>query len=182
VRKVAGAPGDGNDSLAASMTAVLKHADIELVDATKGQPDLDVDAMVSIEPKGDKQHVKIVWRVSRASGAEIGTAVQENDVQRGRLDGPWGDIAYSVAIAAADGVMQLVERGAPPEKLGAATAAAPAPPPPATPVSTDALPPTAPISAPAPGNIASPAVNLPPVNVGLDTPEPPPKRGVPLPQ
>lgn len=180
IHKVAGAPGDGNDSLTASMTAVLKHADVELVDAAKGKPDLEVDAAVSVETKGNKQHVKIVWRVSHAGGAEIGTVGQENDLPRGRLDGAWGDIAYNVAIAAGDGIMQLVDRGAPPVKLGAAAIPPPAP---ASPTS----PSVAPTSAPAPGNIASPAVNLPPVNV---TPTPDtqteipvllPKRGVYLP-
>ncbi len=181
VRKVAGAPGDGNNSLAASITAVLKHADIELVDATQGKPDLDVDAMVSIVPKGDRQHVKIVWRVSRATGAEIGTVVQENDVPRGQLDGAWGDIAYTVAIAAGGGIMQLVDRGAPPVKLGAATIPPPAPTT-AAPAGAQTLPPVAPNSPPAPGNIASPAVNLPPVDVAPDSPAPPPKRGVAPPQ
>ena len=49
----------------------------------------------------------------RADGAEIGTVGQENDVPKGLLDGPWGDVAYSVAIAAADGLAQLIARGAP---------------------------------------------------------------------
>ena len=183
VRKVAGAPGDGNDSLAKSMTAVLKRADVELVDAAKGKPDLDVDATVSIETKGDKQHIKIVWRVSHASGDEIGTVAQENDLPRGQLDGPWGDIAYTVAIAGAGGIMQLVDRGAPPVKLGAAAI----PPPPATapPVAAQTLPLVAPNSPPAPGNIASPAVNLPPIDITPDTqndvPVLVPNRGVYLP-
>jgi hypothetical protein len=189
VRKIGGAPGDGNDSLAASMTTILKRADVELVDAGMGKPDLAIDADVSIEAKGDKQHIKIVWRVSQAGGAEIGTVVQENDLPRGRLDGAWGDIAYSVAIAAASGIMQLVDRGAPPVKLGAtATAAATPPPaPPPTPVAAQTLPPVSPTSPPAPGNIASPAVNLPPVNVTPtpdaqpDVPVLLPKRGVYLP-
>lgn len=187
VRKVGGAPGDGNNSLAASMTAILKRADIELVDAKTGKPDLDVDANVSIEAKGDKQHIKIVWRISRASGAEIGTVVQENDLPRGRLDGPWGDVAYSVAIAAGDGIIQLVDRGAPPVKLGAAATSPPAPPRPATPVAAQTLSPVPPTSPPAPGNINSPAVNLPPVNVTPapdaqpDAPVLLPKRGVYLP-
>jgi hypothetical protein len=186
VHKLSGAPGDGNDSLAASMAAVLKRADIDLVDAT-GKPDLDVDGAVSIETKGTQQHVKIVWRVSRAGGAQIGTVGQENDLPRGRLDGPWGDIAFNVALAAGGGIMQLVDRGAPPLKLGAtATTAAPPPaeipPPPAG----LGLPPVAPNAPPAPGNIASPAVNLPPVDVNSDTqPDAPallPKRGVYLPR
>jgi hypothetical protein len=182
VRKLTGAPGDGNDSLAASMTAVLKRADVELVD-TGGKADLNVDGAVSIETKGNQQHVKIVWRVSRASGDQIGTVGQENDLPRGRLDGPWGDIAYNVALAAGGGIIQLVDRGAPKPGATAATSAPPPAAPPAPAATGQSLPPVAPTSPPAPGNIASPVVNLPPVNVGPDPPPPPvPKRGVYLPQ
>ena len=60
--------------------------------------------------KPDKQHIKIVWRVRRADGAEIGTVGQENDIPKGLLDGAWGDVAYSVAIAGADGLMQVIAR------------------------------------------------------------------------
>jgi len=184
VREITGAPGDGNDSLAASIAAVLKRADIDLVDAASGKPDLDLDGTVSVEAKGDQQHIKIVWRVTRASGAEIGTVGQENDLPRGRLDGPWGDIAYSIATAAGGGIMQLVDRGTPPTKLGVATApSTPAPAP--APFDASTLPPVAPTSPPAPGNIASPAVNLPTVSVTPNTqtqpPEPIPYRGVYLP-
>ena len=48
----------------------------------------------------------------RADGSEIGTVAQENDVPAGLLDGPWGDVAYTVALAAQDGIMQLIARGA----------------------------------------------------------------------
>ena len=49
----------------------------------------------------------------RKDGSEIGTVVQENDVPAGLLDGPWGDVAYTVAVAAQDGIMALIARGAP---------------------------------------------------------------------
>jgi hypothetical protein len=183
VRKVDGAPGDGDASLANSMGAVLRHADIDLVDPKSGKPDLNVDAEVTVEPKANAQHIKNVWHVSRANGNEVGTVGQENDLPRGRLDGPWGDIAYNVAIAAGAGIMQLVDRGAPPIKLGppTATAAATAP---RAPIAAD--PPAD--HPPAPGNIDSPVVNLPPVDVGPpadarppDVPGLLPRRGVPLP-
>ena len=38
---------------------------------------------------------------------------QENDVPAGLLNGAWGDVAYTVALAAQDGIMQLIARGAP---------------------------------------------------------------------
>ncbi len=113
---ISGAPGDGAKSLAAAVAAVLKQQDLAIVE--KGdKADLTIDGEVSVTPvKANQQHVKIVWHVRRADGAEIGTAGQENDVPRGILDGPWGDLAYNIAIAAGDGLMQLVARGAPPPK------------------------------------------------------------------
>jgi hypothetical protein len=198
VRKITGAPGDGDNSLATSITAILKHADVELVDADKGKPDVDVDCDVKLAPiPGNKQHVKIVWHVDRAAGGEVGQVAQENDIPHGRLDGAWGDVAYSVAMAAADGIMQLVDRGAPPQKRPAgAVAAAPSAPSAnatvATPASISAAAEAPAATPPVAGNIDSPEVNLPPVNVGpTDMPKPlgaPPDvpvllpyRGVPIP-
>jgi len=113
VNAVSGAPGDGGKSLAAAVAAVLKRQDLAIVEKDQ-KPDLTVEGEVSVTPvKPDKQHVKIVWHVRRGDGAEIGTVGQENDVPKGLLDGPWGDVAYSVAIAAADGLAQLIARGAP---------------------------------------------------------------------
>jgi hypothetical protein len=116
IREISGAPGDGAKSLAVAVAAVLKQQDLAIVD--NGQPaDLYVDGEVSVTPvKPNAQHVKIVWHVHRADGVEIGTAGQENDVPKGLLDGPWGDLAYNVALGAGDGLMQLVARGAPEPK------------------------------------------------------------------
>jgi hypothetical protein len=117
VDKVAGAPGDGATSLAVAIAAVLQGKNLAIVE-DRGKVDLDVAGNVTVSPGGpDKQHVKIVWHVRRADGAEIGTVGQENDIPKGLLDGIWGDVAYSVAIAASDGLMQLVARGAPQREL-----------------------------------------------------------------
>ncbi|HWB50609.1 MAG TPA: hypothetical protein VG651_15980 [Stellaceae bacterium] len=188
VRKVSGAPGDGNTALAASLGLVLKHQDIDLVDPAKGKPDLAVDCEVRLDPvKDGKQHVKIVWHVARAGGDEIGQVAQENDVPRGQLDGAWGDIAYSVATAAQSGIMQLVDRASSPRKP--ATAAMSPPPPDVSAIPRAGTPSPPPV----PGNIDSPEVTLPPVNVKpqagseitpLATPDTPvflPYRGVPIP-
>jgi len=116
VDPVSGAPGDGDKSLAAAVKTVLQRQDLAIVDAGQ-KADLTIDGKVSIAPvKPDKQHVKITWRVRRTDGAEIGTVGQENDVPSGMLEGPWGDIAYTVALAASDGLMQLVARAGPPRK------------------------------------------------------------------
>lgn len=116
VDKVSGAPGDGATSLAAAVAGVLQRHNLAIVvDGAKA--DLYVKGDVTVTPvMPDKQHVKIVWHVRRSDGTEIGTVGQENDVPKGLLDGPWGDVAYSVAVAADDGLLQLVARGAPPPK------------------------------------------------------------------
>ncbi|HEX3863855.1 MAG TPA: hypothetical protein VHY35_19405 [Stellaceae bacterium] len=114
IGKITGAPGDGGSSLANAVGGVLRRQEVAIAD--KGEKaDLTLDGQVEVAPvKAGKQHVKIVWRMRRADGAEIGTVDQENDVPHDVLNGPWGDLAYNIAIAASDGLLQLVARGAPP--------------------------------------------------------------------
>jgi hypothetical protein len=112
---VEGAPGDGRESLPRAITEILKRRDLAIVTDPEAKADLVLDADVVVaNPKAGKQNVKIVWRVRRKDGGEIGTVGQENDVPAGLLDGPWGDVAYMVAVSAQDGIMQLIARGAPP--------------------------------------------------------------------
>jgi hypothetical protein len=114
IRAVSGAPGDGAKSLANAIATVLKRQDLAVLDDPSAKADVILDGEVTIVPvKPDKQHVKIVWHVRRGDGAEIGTVGQENDVPKGLLDGAWGDVAYSVAIAGADGLIQVIARAAP---------------------------------------------------------------------
>jgi len=112
IGRLSGAPGDGATALAAAAATVLRGQDLEIVEPGRGA-DLTIDGEVSVTPvKPDKQHIKILWRVRRADGSEIGTVGQENDVPKGLLDAAWGDLAHTVASAAGEGLMQLVARGA----------------------------------------------------------------------
>jgi hypothetical protein len=114
IGNVKGAPGDGGTALASAVTTLLKKQDLAIVSDPHGNADLLLDAAVTIDkPVAGKQHVKIVWRVRRKDGSEIGTVGQENDVPAGLLDGAWGDVAYTVAVAAQEGILQLIARGAP---------------------------------------------------------------------
>jgi hypothetical protein len=109
---VEGAPGDGGVSLPKAITVILKQQDVAIVTDPEAKADLVLDGNVIVaQPKAGKQNVKIVWRVRRKDGGEIGTVGQENDVPAGLLDGPWGDVAYMVAVSAQGGIMQLVLRG-----------------------------------------------------------------------
>jgi hypothetical protein len=111
---VSGAPGDGGQSLPRAIAEVLKRQDVAIVTDPQASADLVLDADVVVAgPKSGKQHVKIVWRVRRKDGGEIGTVGQENDVPAGLLGGAWGDVAYMVAVSAQDGIMQLVAHGVP---------------------------------------------------------------------
>ena len=111
---VEGAPGDGAQSLPRAIAEILKRQNVAIVTDPQATADLVLDADVVVaKPKAGKQNVKIVWRVRRKDGGEIGTVGQENDVPAGLLDGAWGDVAYMVAASAQDGIMQLVARGAP---------------------------------------------------------------------
>jgi hypothetical protein len=111
---ITGAPGDGAAALASAIAVLLKKQDLAIVSDAAAKVDLQLDCAVSIDkPAAGKQHVKIVWRVRRKDGGEIGNVVQENDVPAGLLNGPWGDVAYTIAVAAQDGIMQLIARGAP---------------------------------------------------------------------
>ncbi len=114
IRGVNGAPGDGGPALARAIATLLGRQDVAIVSGAEAKADLLLFADVIVsKPAAGTQHVKIVWHVRRADGAEIGTVAQENDVPTGLLDGPWGDVAYTVALAAQNGIMALVDRGAP---------------------------------------------------------------------
>ena len=117
IRPASGAPGDGAKSLANAIALVLKRQDLTVLQDANANADVILDGEVTVKPvNADKQHVKILWRVRRSDGVEVGTVGQENDVPKGMLDGPWGDIAYSVAIAGADGLMQVIARAGPARK------------------------------------------------------------------
>ena len=115
MRGVEGAPGDGGEALANAITMLLKRQDVAVVSGPQAKADLSLDADVGVaKPESGKQHVKIVWHVRRPDGSEIGNVVQENDVPAGLLNGPWGDVAYTVAVSAQDGIIELIARGSPP--------------------------------------------------------------------
>jgi hypothetical protein len=112
---VAGAPGDGGESLPRAITELLKKQDLAITTDPQAKADFVLDAEVTIaKAKAGKQNVKIIWRLRRKDGAEIGTVGQENDVPAGLLDAAWGDVAYMVAVSAQGGIMELVARGLPP--------------------------------------------------------------------
>jgi hypothetical protein len=105
---VRGAPGDGNTSLGARMREHLGSQGFVVQDTAEGAQ-YALEGRVTVAPAGrGLQRVEIVWIVSRRDGEELGRVAQLNEIPAGRLDGPWGDIAYVAAEEAAGGVRTVV--------------------------------------------------------------------------
>jgi hypothetical protein len=106
---VEGAPGDGARALARAMTAALRHARITVAEGAE-QPWVIAGRVAVARPVEKQQHVEIVWELRRPDGQTIYEVKQENDVPAGQLDGAWGDIAWTVATAAAEALVPLIEK------------------------------------------------------------------------
>lgn len=107
---VDGAPGDGNIALKRMVAASLKERGLRLTEAME-EDALVLLGSVSIDPVPGKrqEQVTVRWSVIRLDGREVGTVEQSNPVASGALNGTWGQVAYLVAEAAADGIVQLVQ-------------------------------------------------------------------------
>jgi hypothetical protein len=111
IRPVSGAPGDGSNALPRAMAEALRRANIPVVDKPDDKENFVLAGTVQMSPpRGGKQQVKVTWNLLRRDGSQIGQISQENAIPAGSLDGSWGDIAYAVASAAAQGVTALIER------------------------------------------------------------------------
>jgi hypothetical protein len=109
---VEGAPGDGPKALTRAMSAALRQARLA-VDEKAEKPWI-VAGRVAVGPPANKQqHVQIIWELRKPDGQKIYEVKQENDVPAGQLDGPWGDIAWAVASAAAEAIVPLIEKAGP---------------------------------------------------------------------
>ena len=111
VRPVTGAPGDGGKALTRAMDYALRHVHVALAEKAEDKESFVLTGKVELSPAAaGKQQVKVSWILQRPDGGEIGHIDQQNAVPAGSLDGPWGDIAFAVASAAAPGVAALIEK------------------------------------------------------------------------
>jgi len=105
---VRGAPGDGNEALAARIRDLLGAQGFVAQDSAEGAG-YALQAEVAVAPPArGVQRVEIQWIVSRRDGEELGRVAQLNEVPSGRLNRFWGDVAYAAAEEAADGVRTVV--------------------------------------------------------------------------
>ncbi len=104
---VAGAPGDGEEALAAALTKRLLAAGVQPATALQANV-YDVQGTVRVAPAGAKQSVRIVWVVLAPDGTQLGVVRQTKDVRKGSLDKKWGTAADAAASAAADDIVKLL--------------------------------------------------------------------------
>ena len=107
VFKVSGAPGDGNESLAAAMRQELRALNVP--ESAPGRAGYQVGAKVALtSPKDGKQNVKIDWHVCDAANMFVATVHQSNDIGAGSLDNAWGQTATYAAQAAAAKINDVI--------------------------------------------------------------------------
>ncbi|WP_026988144.1 hypothetical protein [Fodinicurvata fenggangensis] len=103
------APGDGRESLEIAMMQVLRDAGVPVRRVPEIQDFLlEVDVELGA-PREGMQRIQIVWTLLSARDfSEIGTLTQDNQIPAGSLDGEWGETAYAISRAAADGLVELL--------------------------------------------------------------------------
>ena len=107
---VAGAPGDGEQALAAALTSELAARGLKPADALQANV-YEVQGTVKLAPasKG-KETVTIIWVVLAPDGTQLGITRQKKDVRKGSLAKTWGPAAKAAARAAAADIVKLIPR------------------------------------------------------------------------
>ena len=105
---VAGAPGDGEQTLADALSWQLAARGI--APATAFQANVyEVQGTVRVAPAGKgKESVTIIWVVLAPDGSQLGVTRQKRDVRKGSLDKKWGAAANAAAAAAANDIGRLL--------------------------------------------------------------------------
>lgn len=107
IKKVKGAPGDGNEALTKAIKEALRKNDLTVTEDPR-QAGFVIEGSVEVSaPVNGRQQARIVWEVKTMDGDEVGKAVQENAVKAGSLDGAWGRVAEIVSSAAITGIQEL---------------------------------------------------------------------------
>lgn len=108
-----GAPGAGGRALASALEYHLKQAGFVVSDTVEDQGAL-ILGRVSLTPSKapgaalSRETLAFAWTVVRPNGSELGTIEQANDIPKGMLDQPWGDLAFIIAEGAAEGIVDLL--------------------------------------------------------------------------
>ena len=105
---VAGAPGDGEQALAAALGKRLSVAGVKTARTFAGDV-YSVEGIVKVTAvKGGRQSVRIDWTIFGPDGTTLGGVSQTKLVRKGSLDRKWGAAADAAARAAATPIVKLI--------------------------------------------------------------------------
>jgi len=105
---VAGAPGDGEQALAASLGKRLSVSGVKSASALDTTV-YSVEGIVKMTAsKGGRQAVRVDWTVFGPDGTTLGGVSQMKLVRKGSLDRKWGVAADAAARAAATPIAKLI--------------------------------------------------------------------------
>ena len=107
---VAGAPGDGEDALAAALSRQLAaHGFIPATAFQANVYEVQGTVRVAAAAKG-RENITIIWVVLAPDGTQLGITRQTKDVRKGSLDKKWGPAANAAAAAAAEDIAKLIPK------------------------------------------------------------------------
>ena len=110
ITRVTGAGETGNGELAGALARVLTDAGWPVQDGSRDNT-LMIEGDVALgEPNGKAQTVTLRWTVKAPDGQVLGAVEQANEVPAGSLDDSWGEAADHAALAAAQGILDLVDK------------------------------------------------------------------------
>jgi hypothetical protein len=105
---VAGAPGDGEQALAAALAKRLSAMGVKQASAFEANT-YDIQGTVRVsQGQGGKETVTIIWVVLGPDGNQVGVTRQTKDVKKGSLDKKWDRAADAAAAAAAADIVKLL--------------------------------------------------------------------------
>ena len=105
---VAGAPGDGEQALAAALGKRLSAAGVKTATSFAANV-YSVEGIVKVTAiKGGRQSVRIDWTIFGPDGNTLGGVSQTRIVRKGSLDRKWGPTADAAARAAAWEISKLI--------------------------------------------------------------------------
>ncbi len=105
---VVGAPGDGEQALAAALGKRLSAAGVKTATSLAANV-YSVEGIVKMTAvKGGRQSVRIDWTIFGPDGNTLGGVLQTRIVRKGSLDRKWGPTADAAARAAAWEISKLI--------------------------------------------------------------------------
>jgi hypothetical protein len=105
---VAGAPGDGEQALAAALGKRLSVVGVKTATSLAANV-YSVEGIVKVTAvKAGRQSVRIDWTIFGPDGNTLGGVSQTRIVRKGSLDKKWGPTADAAARAAASEIAKLI--------------------------------------------------------------------------